>query len=162
MGTISRFKESTMQQVFAILIVLAIAVVVAFIKIPQLQVYTYSWKLNWSTSYEPVDVLDEMMTLKVPQVLKVLAQHMNDEVRIQQPHIDKREEFYEEDRVYLRDYCVFLTLKYTEYEELNYKNDQYTWAEEFRYFNSWLESHMDVLVWDEEEQKFIDPGNQEE
>lgn len=162
MGTIARFKESTMQQVFAILIVIIVALVVAFTKVPKLKVYTYSWKLNWDTTYKPVDVLDEMMVLKIPQVLTVLSQKMNDERRIQQPDIDRREEFADEEKVYLKDYCVYLVQKYTEYTELNFQNDQYQWATEFRQFNNWLDRRMDFLVWDEEEQKFIDPGEQEE
>ena len=79
-----------------------------------------------------------MMQLKIPQVLTVLSQNMNDDRRMQQADIDKREDFSYDDKVYLADYCVYLVQTYTEYDKLNYKSDQYTWAEEFRFFNRWL------------------------
>jgi hypothetical protein len=155
-----RFKESTMQQVIVILLLIIGGVVLAFIKVPSLNVYTYSWKLSWDTTYKPIDVLDDMMLLHEPSTLTVLMQTMNDSRKIAEADLEKRPDFYDYDKYYLGDYCIYLVGLYTDYD-LDFKSDgdKYTWANNFAHFKRWLEANGKDLVWHAGVQRFYNKND---
>jgi len=167
MGALTRFKNSTMQQVFAILIVVIGAVVIAFIKVPYLTVYTYSWKLNWDNTYNSMDVLDGLMTIHEPNVLDVLFKNMNDDRKLKEQDIVKREDFEYEEKDEIGEYCVYLFLKFTEYDfehELPYKRDvgKYQWQKDFATLTKWMETNLKDLVWYPQANKFVHKDSLEE
>lgn len=150
----TRFKESTFKQVMLILFLIVAATGFLFYKVPRLQVYAQSWKLNFG-NYSKIQVFQDIVAIKHPAALSVLLNNLHiDDEDLPSNVLEKMEDF--EGRT-VGDYACYLINKHSTYELDLEGTDRYSRPVKINAFKVWLETHMKDLVWDEAKKKFVDP-----